>query len=265
MGFSSFFRSIAHAITKPLQNLANAIPGGNIIVPAALSAINPGLGAAYVGASNYDKSGSFGKSLASALGTYAGGKIATNYLPDMGTIGGNIGSAANSVFGSGSSNAIGSALANTGANAASGGFVSNLFSTPVASLAGNAISGNLASSLAGVSPQTGNVGASGPAPFKPVRQKEQNLPVSLSAFGGLTPGQQSSNIANQGVYGTGLGPQESSYFLNLINRRLIDQSGKVASDTSSISPIENSYLSQLGLGGWTNPNSLLESISKYHA
>lgn len=104
-----------------------------------------------------------------------------------------------------------------------------------------------------------------PSPFVASRDAAMSLPGSLSQFAGATPDQQSTNIATQGVYGGGEGPDEQKYFLNLINRRLVDDTGKVAGDTSSVNPVEGSYLSQLGLGGYSDPNDLLKKIHGYSA
>lgn len=106
--------------------------------------------------------------------------------------------------------------------------------------------------------------AAGPAPFAPSRQAQKELPSSLQGFGSLSPDQQASNIATQGTFGTGLGPQEQDYFLNLVNRQLVDETGGVQ-DLNTLNPIQNSYLSNLGLGGQSNSRNLLEAISKWKA
>lgn len=108
-------------------------------------------------------------------------------------------------------------------------------------------------------------GPTAPAPFQPKHEDNISLPGSLSGLSGLSSDQIGSNIATKGVYGGGEGPEENSYFANLINHKLISDSGQVSGDTSSISPIEGSYLNQLGLGGYSNPNDLLQSISKKRA
>lgn len=105
----------------------------------------------------------------------------------------------------------------------------------------------------------------GPAPFQPKQEAEQDAPSSLSAFGALSPDQESTNLATQGVYGGGLGPQEQSYFVNMINRRLVDESGRADANLDEVKPIENSYLSQLGLGGYSNSKDLLEAMKKWRS
>lgn len=132
-----------------------------------------------------------------------------------------------------------------------------LGSSTTGSAIGSALGSNIGADAASFTPPT-----PGPTPFSPSQQAQAGIPQSLSQFSNLTPQQQASNIATKGVYGGGQGPDEQNYFLNLINRQLFDQTGKVATDTSSISPIENAYLNQLGISGST-PNDVLQGISKY--
>lgn len=100
------------------------------------------------------------------------------------------------------------------------------------------------------------------SPYVPSRDNPLSAPSSLSDLSSLTPEQQESNIATKGVYGGGEGPQENQYFLNLINRQLVDDKGNVG-NMSSLAPIDTSYLSQLGLGGYGNTSDLLKGISQY--
>lgn len=172
-----------------------------------------------------------------------------------GVIGKGIGStAANTTFGSLTGDAIGGALGQKTVGSALSGF------------AGNQIADGLASSL--IPQQTSGTSQKSPSliptPETPTRAPQLQLPGSLSGLAGLDSMQQASNIANQGVYGQGNGPQEQGYFNNLINNQLIDPSGKFQ-DISSLSPIENSYLSQLGLGGYSNSKDLLGAISKWQS
>lgn len=132
----------------------------------------------------------------------------------------------------------------------------------VANSAGSALGSSLFGS--GKSGSSAPSGTPAPAPFTPKQQGSMSLPPSLSQFGSLDPSQQTSNIATQGVYGGGAGPEESKYFLNLINRRLVDPSGKVG-DLSSVSPVEGGFLNQLGLGGYSNSKQLLKNIKGYSA
>lgn len=102
-----------------------------------------------------------------------------------------------------------------------------------------------------------------PPPYVASRQAQAALPGSLSQFGGLDQNQLSTNIATKGVYGGGEGPEETKYFTNLINRRLVDDTGKMSGDLNGINPVENSFLSQLGLGGNKSPYDLLKGINDY--
>lgn len=248
----------------------------DVAIPVVLTATgNPHLAAAYSAASSgqktLSKGGSIGDALKSAAisgGTsYVGSKVGSSIsgsLTKSGigtTAAGSIGSA-NKVgpfsfgnLGSTTANSIGNAVANTSIANAIGGY------------AGNSIAKSVSNSLFPQDPQDqeedmGMVGAPKETEFSPSRQAQLDTPASLTGFSSFTPEQQSSNLATQGVYGGGLGEQESNYFQNLINRRLIDDAGKVDSDLSEINPIESSYLSQLGLGGYSTPTSLLEALSK---
>lgn len=88
------------------------------------------------------------------------------------------------------------------------------------------------------------------------------LPGDLSGLGGLSPLQQSTNIATQGVYGGGVGGQDDQYFLNLINHQLVNGPGNY-NPMSGLSPINNSFLSQLGLGGYGNSQDLLSAMNSW--
>lgn len=101
--------------------------------------------------------------------------------------------------------------------------------------------------------------------FTPQQQPGLAAPNSLANYtsSALSPDQTLSGIATKGVYGGGNGPEEQKYFLNLVNNRLVDPQGNVG-DMNQLNPIENSYLSQLGLGGYGNSTDLLKGISNYH-
>lgn len=131
----------------------------------------------------------------------------------------------------------------------------------VAGLAGAANQAGLFGSGNSPSSSSNNTSLLAP-PFNPSEQSPMTAPGSLQQYSSLDPFQQATNIATQGVYGRGNGPQENSYFLNLLNRQLFDQGGNLAANTNSINPIENSYLSQLGITG-QNPTDILKGISQY--
>lgn len=233
---------------------------GTLIAPGIGTAIGAGIGS---GVNKGVETGSPWKGLEtgtiSGLGTYAGGQLAGNVLGSetASNISGQLGmdgalGAANStpasLIGS-ASNSLGPTVANA------------LGSSTIGSTAGSALGGKVASNFSDsmfpnpVDPVAG---------FSPTRTDPGAAPGSFSQFAGLPQDQLTSNIANKGVYGGGNSPDESKYFLNLVNNQLVDPNGKVG-DMSSLSPIESSYLAQLGLGGYGNSTDLLKGISNYNA
>lgn len=252
---------MSHAIksvVKPVGKLINAVPGGSILADIAATAAGaPYLVPAINGASTVAKTNSLGAGFGSAAGSYLGAQLGGSLGGGLGTIGG----AANNALGASAYQSLGDTLGGSLGSTASNAF-SNIAGSSLGGalggFAGNSIGGDLGLGLSGGMDQ----GMSGPAAFSPTRQDAQNAPSSFSGLGDLTGEQQTSNLANQGVYGGGLGPDEQSYFLNLVNRQLVDPSGQTQ-DMSSLQPIENSYLQQLGLGGYGNSQDLLEAISKW--
>lgn len=207
-------------------------------------------GAAIAGGGyNYSQNHNIGQALASAGGSYIGSNIGGAVLGDkLGTVGSTLSNTLGQGIGSTAANAIGPALANTA----------------IGSVLGGSVGGDLASSLA--APKQKAISQPGESPFSPTQQAEKSLPLSLTgAYGSLTNQQRGSGIATQGVYGSGNGPEENAYYLNLINRRLVDESGNVDQNFSDINPVENSYLAQLGLGGKNNPRDLLQAIQGWKA
>jgi hypothetical protein len=238
-------------MSKKLRSIALPAIAATVTTVAGFPEFAPYAAAAASGANTYSQTHNVGQSLASAGGSYVGSNIGGSVL---GGTGGTVGNALNTTLGSTAANAIGPTLG------------SNIVGQNLGALAGNAIGSNIGGTLASSLTSPKNTASQGtqPTPFAPKQQAAQSLPLSLQSLGGLTDQQQSSNIATGGVYGGGEGPQENSYFLNLINRRLVDDSGKVG-DTSGLSPIENSYLAQLGLGGMSNSKNLLQAISNWKA
>lgn len=235
-------------LIKPVGKVINAVPGGSTIA----SAIAAATGQAYLipaiqGASTVGKGGSLLAGLGSAAGSYLGGQIGGSLTGKTigGSIAGNIGKqAALPIF---------SNLAGTvGGNAAG-----NILSTNIGAALGSYAGSGIGEKLGGGIPEKG---MAGPPQFSASRAELGEAPAGLSG-GGLNENQQSSNLATQGVYGGGLGEQENDYFLNLVNRRLVDESGQVG-NLDSVNPIEKSYLQQLGYSGYENPTNLLEAISK---
>lgn len=205
-----------------------------------------------------------GNPLAAALaagGSYAGSALGGEFLGP--TLSG-LGSSTNAVSGGVTPGFLGSTVGDT-----FGSFAGNtLGAETLGNVAGSSLGSMAGSSIgekAGGMLNPMNADAPGSPGFMASRSAQMGLPQSLSQFSGLDPNQQASNIATRGVYGQGNGPQENSYFTNLINRQLVDDQGQVAGDTSSINPVEGSYLSQLGLGGYNNPTDLLQKLQGYAA
>lgn len=243
-----FLRRITRAVTRPISSLADAIPGGNIIIPAAISMINPAAGAAYTASSAYGKGASLGKSLAAGAGQFVGSNL-----------GGSIASGTGGTIGGALSKTLGNDLGEfVGTNLGSGIVGQNL-----GQVIGSGIGGNIGQSLAGADniKTSQDNGASGPTAFHPSQESAQNAPTSITGLGSLTSEQQASNLATQGVYGQGGGPEEQSYFLNLLNRRLVDTGGNV--QQADVSPIERSYLQRLGINATGDNSNLLEAISRW--
>jgi len=91
-------------------------------------------------------------------------------------------------------------------------------------------------------------------PFTPKRGEEPTKPFDLfnrsvggQQFSTLDPMQQRSYLATQGSMGGGLGDEDKNYYLGLLKRNLIDESGQLSNMNSSLLPIERNYLSRLGL------------------
>lgn len=221
----------------------------------------PELAAASVAGESYASGQKPIKSILSGLTNYAGNAIGS--------------SIGNSIF----PKTIGSVLPGSATNALSdvaikgaGGLVgtaaNNILNTSIGGAIGGFAGGKLASDLTATpkAPAAPNLNPNSllPAPFKPSNQPNIQVPGSLNndQFSSLTPDQKTSNLATQGVYGGGNGPQEQQYFTQLVNNQLVDPSGKTG-DMNSLSPIENSYLSQLGFGGYSNSNDLLGAISQW--
>jgi hypothetical protein len=91
-------------------------------------------------------------------------------------------------------------------------------------------------------------------PFTPKRGEDPTKPFDLfsrdvggQSFGSLDPTQQRSYLATQGTMGGGIGDEDKNYYLGLLKRNLIDESGQMGNMNSALLPIERNYLSRLGL------------------
>lgn len=229
------------------------------IVASFFGPLGAVIGAGIAAGNNYANTGNLGSSLLKGGLSYAGGRLGSSVGANGfggNTIGSGLGDVSNSII-SGAGNTFGSSVG-AGVSDALGQGLGSTVGGFVGSEVGNSIA-DAATPYISKTPDLTNLHS-----YQPNQQSALNLPPSLQGFGGLNPDQQSTNIANQGTYGGGLGADAQSYFTNLINRRLVDQQGNV-SDISNIKPIENSYLSKLGLGGYGNSNDLLQAISKWHA
>ncbi len=252
----------SNLVSKGAQKTLNS-PLGKIANIAA-GATGGGLGESFTGIPSANSIGAGWTGAGNAVGGQFGN-------PTLGTdISSKLG------FGSSTSNAVDSSVggggmyepnlvdannAITGAGgAASSGVLANI--GKLAPYAGAAYAAN--SLMDGSEPKTaGATSLSGVTPFKATRAGQMEAPNGL-AMNGLTSDQQSSSLATQGAYGGGLGKDEQNYFLNLENRKLVDDGGNVA-DINTLSPIEHSYLQKLGLGGFGNSNDLLKAFSTWKA
>lgn len=244
-------------MSKTLRSFAIPVLGG-LVGSAVLGPAGFGLASAATGgaagaalgsgANTYSQTHNIGQALLSGGGSFVGSQVAGNVLGDkLGTVGGTLNSGLGSGLGGTAANFIGPTLANT----------------TLSSILGGNIGSSVASGLVPDKAKNPMGESAAPAPFKPSQADAQQLPASLAGLSTLTPAQQASNVATGGVYGGGQGPQENSYFLNLINRQMFDDSGNVKG-LDNINPIENSYLKQLGISGYGNSTDLLKQIQGWH-
>lgn len=191
----------------------------------------------------------------SGAGSYLGGQLLGPALSGIGSsvnpangavTPGFLGRTLGQSFGNFAGNSVGGIVPGTAIGGAIGGSIGNDLGTNARSI---------------ISPENTGGGTTPPG-FSPSMSAQAGLPQSLSQFGSLTPNQQASNIATKGVYGGGNGPDETNYFLNLLNRQQFDQGGNLGQSVNA-SPVEQSYLSQLGISGYNDPTSLLKGISQY--
>lgn len=198
----------------------------------------------------------------SAAASYAGGQLAGQL--------GSIGSGVAPVSGGATAGALGTPISQSLGDTALSGVGDALGKTTPADVLGAGVGGALATNINSKNPLINPLAPIADtsnslldAPFSPTEASQAALPSSLSSYQGLDPLQQATNIASKGVYGGGEGADETNYFNNLINRQLYGSNGQLAADTSSINPVENSFLNQIGLGGYKSPTDLLQKISNY--
>lgn len=247
-------------ITHGLVHTVSKIPVVKDILPIVAAYYGGPLAAAATsGLENYSQTRNIGSSLKSAGLSYAGNAIGSsigNAIAPQ-SIGSAIGDTASNAIGgaeAGVSDALGQGFSQSASNA--------LLNTSVGSALGGAAGSSYAQGLLPAKTPSVDNNSLTPTPFSPKNNPQLQLPGSLSGLASLTPDQQASNLATQGVYGGGNGPQEQQYFTGLINNQLVDPSGKVG-DLGSLSPIDNSYLSQLGFNGYSNSKDLLGAINSW--
>jgi len=140
-----------------------------------------------------------------------------------------------------------------------GGAVGSVFGGPIGGMAGGA----LGSMFGG----GGQKKESMPTPtinapqFTPTRPSASTRPGTLGDLSNLDPMQERSALATRGSQGGGLGQDEQSYYLNLLQRNILDESGNVGS-TESLLPVERQYLNQSGYATDTGMNFLKSVQSK---
>ena len=90
--------------------------------------------------------------------------------------------------------------------------------------------------------------------FQAKRPDEYGRPADLFSrqvggqeFGTLDPQQQRSYLATQGAFGGGLGGEEKDYYMNLLQRDLINEQGQMGDINQQLLPIERTYLQRAGL------------------
>lgn len=229
-------------ISRDVSNTVRTIVPGNtflddLAAPAIGFAIGGPVGAAVgSGVDTTGQTGSLMAGIGAGVGSYAGGSFGAPY-----------GSAVQANIGSQIYNTTTGALAGSYLGSKIGSSVGGSVSAPKYDKSGNLVTSG------SILPNTEDT-------FKPTRETESALPSNLSNLSGLTGAQQGSYLASQGVFGKGVGEKEQRYFENLLNRRLVDDSGNVG-DFSGIAPVELQYAGQLGYRT-DNPSNFLRDVAK---
>lgn len=195
--------------------------------------------------------------VATGAGSYAGSQLLG---PSLNGIGGGV----NPANGAPTPGFLGTPVAKSLSDTALSGAGSAFGSATPGDILGGAVGSSVGSSVAqSAAPSMFSPDVStDDSQWRPKQQSQSALPGSLSSYSGLNPDQQASNIATKGVYGGGNGSQEQNYFLNLINRQLVDPTGNLAANTNNLAPVDMSYLSQLGISG-SSPADYLKGISQF--
>jgi hypothetical protein len=103
--------------------------------------------------------------------------------------------------------------------------------------------------------------SSQPAQFSATRPDQASRPASLSRFGSMDPMQERSALATEGSMGGGLGQEERDYYLNILQRNLIDERNNVGDINSALLPVERQYLTNQGLPSG-DARKFLEAIQR---
>lgn len=207
-----YIAPIAQVALAFVPGVGPALSAGMAGIRAGINSGDPLTGLLSAGGSYFGSS--LGSQLGSTLGNQLGGTLAQTPANAIGDVIGGEALGAVAPFGSFAGNALGSQT------------IGSLAGSAIGSSAGQSFGEGLGQQLNPTS-LGGTMSLGGPPGFSPSKQPAMGLPQSLSQFSGLSPQQQGSNIATKGVYGGGNGPQETNYFMNLMNRQLFDQGGNV--------------------------------------
>lgn len=95
------------------------------------------------------------------------------------------------------------------------------------------------------------------------RPEQMALPGQLSALQGLSDQQQRTAIATDALYGAGADPESRNYYLNNLQRTLMNDQGQ-AQGFENLLPIERNFLQSLGLP-IGNQQDFLSGLARYYA
>ena len=234
MGLFKSFKKLTRSLAKPVSQVASAIPGGDIILPAAAAFVGgPAAGAAFSGANTYGRTGSLGAGLGAAGGSFLGGQLGSAY----------------------------GAASDIGMGGAAGpNFLGSVAGGAAGSYAGSGLGEGLGLSIDPMQVQKGRVQSglpSGPSP-RFLQSKSGGLG---SAFSGLDPLQARTRIATEDVYGGGADAAQKDFLNTETNNRLLQEGSNY-----DLTPIEEQYFQRQGYSfNPGNKASLLEAFARRYA